>query len=220
MTGLSTPSQLIPTRIDPYCAGRLWNWALTFMWIDSNFDGGNIETVAAADPGDIRLAIRPDGASQFLQWFYFRIGGVRGKALTMSITNAAKTSFPKGWEDYRAVASYDRRDWFRIATRYDGTNLVIEHRPEADVMEVAYFAPYGLDRQRDFLAHLQGRSGVVVGALGETCDGRTLDVVTTGEGPLSCWFLGRQHPGETQASWWMEGFLDRLTDPTTRWRAA
>jgi murein tripeptide amidase MpaA len=183
------------------------------MWINSSFDGGNIEVIAADDPGDVRLAIRPDGAADFLQWFYFRICGVRGQALTMSITNASGASYPKGWEDYRAVASYDRQDWFRIATRYDGTNLIIEHRPQGDVMDVAYFAPYGLERQSDFLARLQGRDGVRLDALGETCDGRTLDIVTTGAGPLACWFLGRQHPGETQASWWMEGFLDRLTDP-------
>jgi murein tripeptide amidase MpaA len=182
------------------------------MWINSSFDGGNIEVLEAADAGDIKLAIRKDGAADFLQWFYFRIGGVRGTALKMSIVNASASSYPKGWEDYRAVASYDRGDWFRVETTYDGTNLVIEHVPEADVMEVAYFAPYGLDRQRDVLARLQGRQGVGLDALGETCDGRALDIVTIGTGPLACWFIARQHPGETQASWWMEGFLDRLSD--------
>ncbi len=182
------------------------------MWISSCFDGGNIKVVDAAKPSDVRLAIRQDGAAEFLQWFYFRIGGVRGETLKISITNAGRASYAKGWEDYRAVASYDRQDWFRLPTRYDGENLIIEHQPEADVMEVAYFAPYGLDRQRDYLAHLQGRDGVALDVLGESCDGRALDLVMTGEGPLSCWFLGRQHPGETQASWWMEGFLDRLTD--------
>ena len=26
------------------------------------------------------------------------------------------------------------------------------------------------------------------------------------------WILGRQHPGESQASWWMEGLVKRLLD--------
>jgi len=182
------------------------------MWIDSSFDGGNIEVLQAAEPSDIKLAIRKDGAAEFLQWFYFRIGGVRGTALTMSITNASAASYPKGWEGYRAVASYDRQDWFRVETAYDGTNLVIRHTSAADVMELAYFAPYGLDRQRDVLARLQRRDGVVLDSLGVSSDARALDLVTTGEGPLACWFIARQHPGETQASWWMEGFLERLTD--------
>eukprot|EP00808_Paulinella_micropora_P014963 g25302.t1 len=30
---------------------------------------------------------------------------------------------------------------------------------------------------------------------------------------LKMWIIGRQHPGETQASWWMEGFVSRLLDP-------
>eukprot|EP00039_Didymoeca_costata_P002475 m.60449 g.60449 ORF g.60449 m.60449 type:complete len:908 (+) comp11322_c0_seq1:103-2826(+) len=29
---------------------------------------------------------------------------------------------------------------------------------------------------------------------------------------LTCWVIARQHPGETQASWYVEGFLDRLLD--------
>ena len=29
---------------------------------------------------------------------------------------------------------------------------------------------------------------------------------------LSFWVIARQHPGETQASWWMEGFVHRLLD--------
>ena len=27
------------------------------------------------------------------------------------------------------------------------------------------------------------------------------------------WVVARQHPGEAMAEWFMEGFLDRLTDP-------
>jgi murein tripeptide amidase MpaA len=26
------------------------------------------------------------------------------------------------------------------------------------------------------------------------------------------WIIGRQHPGESMASWWMEGFVRRLLD--------
>jgi murein tripeptide amidase MpaA len=183
------------------------------MWINSCFDGGNIEVLDAANPADVKLAIRPDSAAEFLQWFYFRVGDVRGVPLKIAITNASKTSYPAGWKDYQAVASYDGEDWFRVPTSYDESELAITLTPERDVVEFAYFAPYGLARQRDFLAGLQARPGVRLGSLGETADGRALDIVSAGEGPLACWIIARQHPGETQASWWMEGFLDRLCDP-------
>ena len=40
-----------------------------------------------------------------------------------------------------------------------------------------------------------------------------------GSGPLKVWTIARQHPGETMAEFFMEGFIERLldeTDPVTR----
>ena len=53
--------------------------------------------------------------------------------------------------------------------------------------------------------------------LGETLDGQPLDLIEAGaEGAPCLWIIGRQHPGETMAGWWMEGFLERLLDPADR----
>jgi hypothetical protein len=49
--------------------------------------------------------------------------------------------------------------------------------------------------------------------LGVTLDGQPLDCLTLGEGPKQVWLYARQHPGETMAEWWMEGALEKLTDP-------
>jgi murein tripeptide amidase MpaA len=43
-------------------------------------------------------------------------------------------------------------------------------------------------------------------------DGRDIDMVTIGTGPLKIWAIARQHPGESMAEWWMEGYLLRLMD--------
>ena len=43
-------------------------------------------------------------------------------------------------------------------------------------------------------------------------DGRDIDMVTIGSGPLKIWAIARQHPGEPMAEWWMEGYLHRLLD--------
>lgn len=42
-------------------------------------------------------------------------------------------------------------------------------------------------------------------------DGRDIDLIRIGDGKNKVWLIGRQHPGETQPSFWMEGVLDRLT---------
>src|SRR3546814_11548760 len=49
-------------------------------------------------------------------------------------------------------------------------------------------------------------------SLGNPLDGRDIDLLSIGDGPLQVWLYARQHPGETMAEWWMEGALERLTD--------
>jgi len=184
--------------------------------IGSSFDGGNIEVLACEEPGDIRLAIRPDGAADFFQWFSFRLTGAAGQDCRLVIDNAGKASYPAGWEGYKAVASYDRETWFRIDTAYEDGRLIMRHRPAASLIHFAYFAPYSLERHADLIAHLQRSPRVQVGSLGATLDGRDLDLLCIGEAGddrKACWLVARQHPGETMAEWWMEGFLGRLTDP-------
>ncbi len=183
------------------------------MNIDAAFDGGNIEIEKVESHDDIRLLLRKDSNAEFLQWFNFRLSGVAGADCVISISNAGKSSYTKGWEDYQAVASYDLETWFRVPTSYDGKALVIRHKPLHESVEYAYFAPYPHARHRALIAAMQSRSGVAARVIGQTVEGRAMDLLEIGQGPLSLWFIARQHPGETQASWWMEGFLQRLCDP-------
>jgi murein tripeptide amidase MpaA len=53
--------------------------------------------------------------------------------------------------------------------------------------------------------------------LGRALDGQDLDLLRVGDdgpGKRACWVIARQHPGETMAEWWMEGFLRCLLDET------
>jgi murein tripeptide amidase MpaA len=185
------------------------------MHISSEFDSGNIEVLDASTPGDIRLNIRADNESTHSQWFHFRVAGARDQALTLRLMNAASASYPKGWEGYRAVASYDRQRWFRVPTRYEGGVLSIEHTPAHDAIYYAYFAPYSLERHRDLVARCLCAPGCQLEVLGRTCDGRDLDLLQVGApgpGKRVCWVIARQHPGESMAEWLMEGLLARLLD--------
>lgn len=182
--------------------------------ISSAFDGGNIEIVDASDASDIRLRIRKDDKADFYQWFYFRVSGIGGRPLRMTIENAGGSSYPKGWADYKAVASTDGRSWRRVPfTSCDGTSLVIEHAPGADVAWYAYFAPYTLEQHAGLIARANASPMAAVERLGATLDGRDLDLVTFGSGPKPLWVIGRQHPGESMAGWFMEGLFDRMLDP-------
>lgn len=185
------------------------------MIINSNFDGGNIECIAAKDPKNVQLKIRQDHNSNHFQWFYFRVSQAGSQALCLNILNAAQASYPEGWNDYRAVASYDRKQWFRVPTHFDGRVLSIHHTPSFDSVYYAYFAPYSLERHEQLIAKSQMSPLVRLEVLGQSLDGRDIDFMQVGETSKqkhNCWIIARQHPGETMAEWLIEGLLARLLD--------
>ena len=182
------------------------------MKISSGFDGGNITCLRCENPADIALEIKKDHQADFYQWFYFRLTGASGEDCRIKIVNAGGAAFGEGWENYRAVASYDRDSWFRVDTGYDGATLTLSHTPTCDSVYFAYFAPYPMERHHDLIARAQCSDLVEASVLGETLDGQDVDLLEFGAGNIQCWVIGRQHPGETMAEWWMEGFLERLLD--------
>ena len=181
--------------------------------VTAAFDAGNIIVDHATDPTDIRLQIRKDTNSDFFQWFHFRMTGAKNTECTFRLTNAANAAYTGGWENYRVVASYDREDWFRVEnTRYENGHLVWTHRPELDSVYYAYFAPYSMERHADLIADCLQHDGVSLDVLGQSIEGQDIDCLSVGSGEKTIWVIARQHPGESMAEWWMEGFLARLLD--------
>lgn len=183
------------------------------MRISSNFDSGNIKVINAIEPNNIQLAINKDNESDFYQWFHFKLDSTPNLPHTMVIQDLANSAYPDGWDNYQAVASYDRQTWFRVATEFDGDNLTIIHTPKYAQTYFAYFAPYSYERHLDLLASSQLHSNVKLEHLGQTLDGRDLDMLVVGEAnenKKKIWITARQHPGETMAEWLIEGVLNRL----------
>ena len=183
--------------------------------IHSRFDGGNIEVVAVDRPDDIRLRIRPDVGDRHFQWFFFQLCNAGGQACRLVIENAGKASYPDGFRDYCAVCSSDGIDWQRVSTSFDGEHLIIEHSPEVNAVYYAYFAPYSLERHQQLIADTLCSPRVQAESLCTTPDGHPHTLLTIGEsvpGRKALWITARQHPGETMAEFWVEGFLDRLLD--------
>ncbi len=192
--------------------------------INSSFDSGNIEVIDASDSASIQLKIRKDTNSDFLQWFYFSVAGVKGKTCRITLVNAAQTSYPKGWEGYDVATSVDRQFWYRTPAEYDGQQLSWTFEAQSDLVWFAYFAPYTMDRHLDFVAAAATAEGVRYESLGVTHQGRSIDYLQVSglqseaanephnSKRKQLWVIARQHPGESMAEWWMEGWLDRLLD--------
>lgn len=185
------------------------------MQISANFDSGNIDVISAQDPSNIELAIKKDHQSEFYQWFHFKLHNTEHVEHVMHLTNAGKSAYVEGWENYQAVASHDRQHWFRVPTEFDGEKLTIKFTPEFDATYFAYFAPYSYERHQDLLHNAQLDIDCQLQVLGQTLDGRDMSVLKVGEegeGKKVIWLTARQHPGESMAEWFMEGFIDRLLD--------
>ncbi|MBN1251835.1 MAG: hypothetical protein JXR51_08585 [Bacteroidales bacterium] len=184
------------------------------MKISSNFDSGNIELISIDAPEDIQLKVRKDSNSDFLQWFHYRLIGAAGYPCKMKIINAHECSYPL-WKDYQAVASYDKKNWFRVPTSYDGKSLIIDHMPIYNSIFYAFFAPYSYEQHLNLVSKAQESDLCVLKYAGETIEGRNIDMLIVGEpdkNKKNIWIIARQHPGEPMAEWFMEGLIERLLD--------
>jgi murein tripeptide amidase MpaA len=180
--------------------------------ISSSFDAGNIRVVRQ-DDSSADLEIVRDHMSDFYQWFYFRVAGAAEREITLRITNCAGSAYPNGWPDYKGVMSLDREQWLRIQdTSYANGVLTMKLTPPQDLVWIAYFAPYSMERHHDLVTQTAALPDVGYRSLGKSLDGQDIDCLTIGKGALNVWLYARQHPGESMAEWWMEGALEKLTD--------
>lgn len=109
-----------------------------------------------------------------------------------------------------------------VPTKFDGNVLTINHQPQHNAVFYAYFAPYSYERHLAFIHNIQFSPLVNYASIGQTIEGREIDMLTIGderEDALKIWVISRQHPGETQPSFFMEAFISRLAeidDPVSR----
>ena len=183
--------------------------------ISSNFDAGNIEIINIEKHDNIQLKIRKDTESDFLQWFYFRMDGVKNQTCKINLINAGEAAYPEGWENYQARASYDRITWFTVPTKYNGSVLSMDFTPEFDSVYIAYFAPYSYEQHLNLVSNAQLSPICTLETIGTTTQERPIDLLRIGNEDKTkkkLWVIARQHPGETMAEWFMQGLIERLLD--------
>ena len=184
------------------------------LTISADFDSGNIQVLDASDRSAINLAIRPDTHSPHFQWFHFRVDGlVVGEPHHFSLTNASESAFNSAWTGYNAVASYDRKTWFRVPSRFDGKALNFTLSPDEPQAWFAYFEPYSRERHDWLVGEALNKAGMQLLATGKSIEGRDLPLLRKGDGApgkRKIWIIAQQHPGEHMAEWFMEGVIERL----------
>jgi murein tripeptide amidase MpaA len=183
--------------------------------ISHHFDSGAIDLIRADSPDAIEVNLRNDSHADIRQWFHFRLQGARDQECTIRFMNAWNATYPDGWNNYQACASYDTVNWFRVPTAFDGQVMTITHTPDFDSVYYAYFEPYSWERHLQLIGHAETHSRARVEDLGSTVDGRDMNLIVIGDEDAErkkVWIIARQHPGETMAEWFVEGLVDALLD--------
>jgi murein tripeptide amidase MpaA len=194
--------------------------------VSDRIPGGSVEVVAADRPDDVRLRLRRDPGPDALAIGYYSfmaIGG-RDRHWRFAIENVGsdagarldgRDGYEDGWTGTGPHVSYDRREWFRIPGRLEGTRYVFEHRPTQDVCFYARWATYSPDDELALLARASGSPLATVDVVGTSVQGRAIPRIRIGTpapGRRNVWIVARQHPSETMASFFVEGVVDRLLD--------
>jgi len=181
--------------------------------VDANFDGGNIVIVDDTHTANIELHIRSDNKADHSQWFYFRASMIKNAKSNFFITNAGHASYPEAWPTCSIVVSTDRKHWQRLDTDYKDGTLHFSYKGEADIAYFALFVPYSYEQHQDLVSWSLLQAHCELLACGQSIEHRPVELIQVGDAAKhkkNIWLISRQHPAETMAEWFIEGFLKAL----------
>lgn len=198
---------------------------LTFS---TDFESGAADNLHLREDGVVAFSIPQDPAGKEYLWFYFKVMGAPDHPLEFVIENAADAhQTGDRWEITRPVFSTDAVNWERAREARYIREFSLQHplgqkvfrfrSPiAADTLYVAYCYPYSLQMLRGFLASVEAQSDGI-SSLGRTEEGREIPLLQIGpknlqhpENALEIWVICREHPGETPASFVLEGMVEAL----------
>jgi len=146
-------------------------------------------------------------------------GGLKSIKVKYILENAGEASYANAFKGYSTFVStkanpYDPEAWERTSDCEYNENgqLIWTHvhsvKDGPSSAYFSYFPPYSYERHLDLISKCE-ENGVSVKSLGQTVSGKEIDYITVGNGPRVCWINHRQHPGESMASFYAEGLLNR-----------
>lgn len=192
---------------------------------NTDFEGGSLGTIERVGEGAYRLHVKGQqderGRNRQASWYFFRMEGVRGREIAITLTDfigeyndkpgacAMAAGITPVWsidgESWRPVPSMAWDDRAKEAT--------IRLRPEADAIWIAHQPPYTPRRLARVLEEIGRSEYARVEVIGKTARGRDLHLVTITDAEVpdrdkKCvWLQARQHAWESGTSYVMEGAL-------------
>lgn len=143
------------------------------------------------------------------------------------LENAGEASYSDAFKGYSTFVStkanpFDPESWIRTSDcEYENGQLTWSHvhslKDGPSSAYFSYFPPYSYERHLYLVSKCEEAKGSSIKSLGQTALGKGIDYITVGNGPRVCWIIHRQHPGESMASFYSEGLLNRLLGLDGKW---
>jgi len=138
------------------------------------------------------------------QYFNFQLVDVKKKC-NIIITNASKTQFAKGYENYlpfyKTNGNWERFDEKNVIYDGEALNLTISKN---DHIEISLVPRYTMEDLLKFTNSLDKNKFFMSTT-------KTLtEIKTNNDAKPICVFIARQHPGETLSSFFLEGVIRQL----------
>jgi hypothetical protein len=197
----------------------------------TEFESGAAENVYERPDRSVAFSIPQEPGGPEYLWFNFMLAGGVVKGQEFVLENAADAhQTGSRWNITRPVFSADGKTWVR-ATEVDYSREFSLKQPlgkqifhfkspiAAETLRVAYCYPYTTRELDDFLVTVNDRLHGPVAVIGKSEEGR--DIVSFQIGPHpslvqaeppEIWIICREHPGETPASFVLEGMVQGLLD--------
>jgi predicted deacylase len=182
-----------------------------------DFEGSSLGAVAPVVGDTISFQLRNDTNANTSFWFSFRVRNARGRRLTLRLERALEAANPLVWAIKRPVASADDGvSWSRITdTEVQDSTWVFRHTPASDDEWIALALPYNFSRWTELTEGIRGSEWVQsVEVVGTSIGGNPLHLIRITDATVPAaqksgvWVVGRQHPGEPEGSYMLEGFLE------------
>lgn len=223
---VATPDQAV--RGDAGAAAAATLPAITFS---THFQGGMLGKIEAVDVDTYRCTVpgqyNEQGRNRQTSWFYFRMENVRGRALSLTMTdlvgeyNNRPGAVPHG-PDNGPCWSYDGKAWTyftpeQFAWDSEKKEGTIRFTPEKEVLWIAHQPPYTPADLKRLLADIASSRHARIEVIGKTVGGSDIPMVTVtdltvpDEGKTCVWLQARQHAWESGTSYVMEGALRFVT---------
>ncbi|MEZ5352132.1 MAG: M14-type cytosolic carboxypeptidase [Bryobacteraceae bacterium] len=201
---------------------------LAISVVFSGFEGASLEKVETVSPVHFRCHLRgdvdQDKRNRQANWYYFRIDGARGKAVTIDLVGLPgeynyKPNRGAVTADTLPVWSEDDKGWQHFTSaEYDAKEprLRLQLTPRSNRVWIAHVPPYTQRNLRRLLTEYAGDPNLQVESIGRTVGQRQIPMITITGAKASAedaarrktiWLMFRQHAWETGSSWAAEGAI-------------